>query len=102
MLPVNPDEALLTRAQTASKLTEAGFPVKPGTLATKASRGGGPAYELFGKKPLYRWGTALAWARSRLSAPNRTSSEHRAQVALPKVEHVSLGSVDVAETKPAP
>ena len=53
-----------------------GFPTKPSTLATKATRGGGPPYELWGKKPIYTWGTSLAWAKSRLSAPRTNSSEH--------------------------
>jgi hypothetical protein len=69
------DETLLTRACTAAALTEAGFPVSPATLATKATRGGGPPYQLFGRKPLYRWGAALAWARSRLSKPVTSTSE---------------------------
>ncbi len=72
-----PDDhnALLTREQTAKALTAAGFPVRCATLATKATRGGGPPYQLFGSKPLYRWGEALAWAKSRLSAPRRSTSE---------------------------
>ena len=70
----NPD-ALLTRTATATALTAAGYPVKPATLATKASRGGGPPYRLFGVRPLYRWGDALTWAQSRLSAPQCSTSE---------------------------
>lgn len=73
-IPTNPD-ALLTRDQNAAALTEAGYPITTATLATKATRGGGPAYQLFGKKPLYRWGVSLAWAQSRLSAPRRSTSE---------------------------
>jgi hypothetical protein len=72
--PENPD-ALLTRVQTAKALTEAGFPTAPATLATKASRGGGPPYQLFGQRVLYQWSTALAWARSRLSEPRCSSAE---------------------------
>jgi hypothetical protein len=75
LLPDNPD-ASLTRAQTASALTECGYPVKTSTLATKASRGGGPPYALFGARPLYRWGDSLDWAKSRLSLPRTNSSEH--------------------------
>ncbi len=68
-VPESPD-ALLPRAPTATALTAAGFPVSHATLATKATRGGGPPYKLFGRKPLYRWGDALAWAQSCLnSAP---------------------------------
>ena len=65
----------LTRKATAEALTAAGFPVSEKTLATKATRGGGPLYQLFGRKPLYRWGDALEWARSRLSKPIRSTSE---------------------------
>jgi hypothetical protein len=68
-------ENLLTRDQAAAALTAAGFPVKPKTLATKASRGGGPPFRRFGAKPLYKWGDCLEWARARLSAPMRSTSE---------------------------
>jgi hypothetical protein len=40
-----------------------------------ATRGGGPPYRLFGRKPLYRWADALERAKSRLSRPVRTTSE---------------------------
>ena len=69
------DDTLLTRDATAAALTTAGYPVKAKTLATKATRGGGPPYRLFGVRPLYRWGDALAWARERLSAPRSSTSE---------------------------
>jgi len=62
-------DTLLTRAVVAAELTRAGFPISPATLATKATRGGGPPYRLFGRRPLYEWGPALEWARGRLSAP---------------------------------
>lgn len=68
-------DARLTRNQTAAALTEAGYPVAAATLATKATRGGGPIYQLFGRKPLYRWGDALDWARERLSKPIRATCE---------------------------
>ena len=77
IMELKPD-ALLTRKTTAEALTAAGFPVKVGTLATKATRGGGPPYQLFGKKPLYRWADALAWAHSRLSQLRRSTSERNA------------------------
>jgi hypothetical protein len=74
LIPQDPD-ALLTRNAVAAALTAAGFPVKAATLATKATRGGSPPYQLFGSRPLYRWGDALEWAKSRLSAPRRSTSE---------------------------
>jgi hypothetical protein len=73
LIPQNPD-ALLTRDQTATALTEHGYPVKAKTLATKASRGGGPPYRLFGTRPLYHWGEALAWAKSRCTEPRFSSA----------------------------
>jgi hypothetical protein len=78
--PQNAD-ALLTRTAAAAALTEAGFPVKAATLATKATRGGGPPYQTFGAKPLYRWGDALAWARGRLSVPRHSTSERPGQIS---------------------
>ncbi len=80
MIPDDPNTRL-TRDATAAALTEAGFPISVETLATWASRppkGGGPAYQLFGPRALYQWGTTLAWAQSRLSLPHRTTSERDA------------------------
>lgn len=74
LIPQNPD-AQLTRDQTAAALTAVGFPVKAKTLATKATRGGGPPYRLFGTRPLYRWSDALEWAQGRCTEPRRSSSE---------------------------
>lgn len=39
------------------------------TLAKLASIGGGPAYMLAGRIPLYRLEDLDAWARSKISAP---------------------------------
>jgi hypothetical protein len=73
-IPVDP-HALLRRKAVAAALTEAGFPTAETTLATKAVRGGGPPYRLFGRVPLYRWADALAWAEGRLSPPRCSTSE---------------------------
>lgn len=76
-IPDTPD-ALLTRGRTAEALTEAGFPVKAKTLATKATRGGGPPYRKFGQRAIYRWGDALAWAEARVTAAFCNTSEQDA------------------------
>jgi hypothetical protein len=68
-IPESPD-ALLTRDQAAAALSESGFPVKPKTLAVRASRGGGPPYQLFGARALYRWRDLQLWAQSRLTVPS--------------------------------
>jgi hypothetical protein len=62
-------EDLLTREQTAAALTAAGYRVKEKTLSTKASRGGGPPYQLFNRRAVYRWADALAWAKGSLIKP---------------------------------
>lgn len=72
-IPENLD-ALMTRHHTAEALTDAGFPTKAATLATKASRGGGPPYHKYGSRVLYRWGNALAWAQKRLLGPRCNTS----------------------------
>src|SRR5687768_13292497 len=72
--PAHPD-TLLTREATAAALTAAGLPVASKTLATKATRGGGPPYSLFSGRALYRWGDALDWARARMTPPRRSTSE---------------------------
>jgi len=68
-------DRLLTREEAALALTEAGFPTKAKTLATKATRGGGPPYRLYSARALYRWGDVLDWARSRLTPIVRSTSE---------------------------
>jgi hypothetical protein len=67
---------LLRRRDTAKALSAAGFPTSEATLATKASRGGGPPYRSFGRIALYRWADALAWAEGKLSAPRCSTSEN--------------------------
>ncbi len=68
-------ETKLRRAPFAAALTAAGFPTSPSTLATMATRGGGPPFEKWGRYPLYTWGPGLAWAQARLSKPVSSTSE---------------------------
>ena len=70
-------DAKLTREETAEALTAAGYRTSPATLATKASRGGGPKYVLYNGRALYRFGDALEWAQASTSAPRTTASEGR-------------------------
>ena len=74
MKSIDPD-ALLTRGQLSDALRHLGFEVAPATLATKASRGGGPPYRHFGARVLYRWGDALAWAEAKLGPVVTSTSE---------------------------
>lgn len=72
-LPLDPD-SLLSRVATAQALNNNGYPIKPKTLATMASRGGGPPYRKWSKVVLYRWGDALQWAHARLTDPQVSTS----------------------------
>jgi hypothetical protein len=75
MTPDLPDtEALLRRSALAAALTAKGYPIATATLATQATRGGGPPYRSFGRAAIYRWGDALTWAEGRLSAPRCNTS----------------------------
>lgn len=64
-----------TRRQAAAELTAAGFPVAEATLATLATRGGGPPFQKFGRRVLYRRGATLDWAYSRVTSVRRNTSE---------------------------
>ena len=73
-IPTSPD-AKLRRKPAAEALTEAGYPTSPNTLATIATRGGGPPFYVFGKVAVYTWGDLLAWAQSRVSY--RCATQHQ-------------------------
>jgi hypothetical protein len=80
MIPNDPD-ALLNRTATSQALVESGFPVTVATLATAAVRGYGPPYKKFGRAALYKWDDALNWARARMSAPRRATSDQNIAAA---------------------
>jgi hypothetical protein len=71
----NSPGALLTRKKLAAALREFGYPISDKTLATKASRGGGPPFQRWGAIPLYIWGASLVWAQSRLGPVVTSTSE---------------------------
>lgn len=74
MIPTDLDTRL-KRREAASALTTAGYPISPATLATVASRGGGPVYRCFGRTVIYRWGDLLQRAEKRMTEPRRSTSE---------------------------
>jgi hypothetical protein len=63
-----PDD-LLTRRQTAEALSAAGYPTSAATLTKKACRGGGPPYEIYGARAIYRWDLCLKWAQENKRPP---------------------------------
>ena len=66
---------LLDRRAAADFLAERGFPCTPATLATLASRGGGPPFTKFGPRALYRPRDLIAWAQGKLSSPRLSTSK---------------------------
>jgi hypothetical protein len=72
---INDYERRLDRKQSAHFLTQRGYRTAPATLAKLASIGGGPSFESFGRKPLYREADLLAWARAKTTGPRLSTSD---------------------------
>ena len=70
-----PTTPLLDRKAAAEFLTLHGYRTAPATLAKYACIGGGPAYQSFGRRPLYAPADLLAWAQSRTSPPRLNTSQ---------------------------
>jgi hypothetical protein len=101
--PGAPDlDARLSRPELAAALTKAGFKMSPATLATKASRGGGPPMQKWGKSRVtYTWGSSLKWARDLLGDPVHSTSElARNGVSARSIS--DLTDYKHQETKPLP
>lgn len=73
---MQPDnERRLTRAEAAAFLGERGYRVAYATLNKYATVGGGPRFESFGRRPLYRPTELLAWVASKTTGPRRHTSD---------------------------
>ena len=73
-IPTNA-EALLTRKEVASALSEAGYRISASTIATRVANGQpNPPFKVFGRRALYRWSEALAWAQSQCIEPTRRAA----------------------------
>ena len=59
--------------QLLSGVDTRGYRTAPATLAKLASIGGGPTFESFGRKPLYREADLLAWAQAKTTGPRRST-----------------------------
>jgi hypothetical protein len=68
------DRRLDTR-QAAAFLVERGYRVAPATLNKLRCVGGGPEFELFGRRPLYTDATLLEWIKARTKGPRRSTSD---------------------------
>ena len=65
----------LDRREAAQVLTSHGYRTAPATLAKRACLGGGPVFESFGRRPLYREADLLAWAEAKTTGPRRSTSD---------------------------
>lgn len=65
----------LNRDKAAQFLDKIGLRISAATLATFASRGGGPNYTRFGKRAVYLEKDLLEWASERMSVAGKTHTE---------------------------
>ena len=65
---------LMDRAQAAEFLTSNGYRTARATLAKLAVTGNGPAYQKFGRRPLYLAADLLQWAQDRCGPTVRSTS----------------------------
>ena len=91
--PHTPDDlnAWLPRSAAAAALNATGYPISSETLATMASRGGGPKFSRWGSRALYRWRDLLEWAECdeanrHAARPNRFRRLTEARSPRPVVE----------------
>jgi hypothetical protein len=68
-------ERRLDRKEAAQFLTTRGYRTAHATLAKLACIGGGPVFQSFGRKPLYREADLLAWAQAKTTGPRRSTSD---------------------------
>ena len=69
-----------TRAASAF-LTERGYKTAPSALNKMRCVGGGPEFELFGRRPLYKETALLEWAQARTTPPLRSTSDSAGSTA---------------------
>src|SRR5262245_63142873 len=68
------DKRLNTR-QASEFLTASGYTTAPATLNKLRCIGGGPAFEKFGRRPLYSETSLLEWVESRTTHPLSSTSD---------------------------
>jgi hypothetical protein len=68
-------EPRLDTRQASIFLTELGYKTAPATLNKKRCVGGGPEFELFGRRPLYTESALLEWVQSHTTDSLRSSSD---------------------------
>jgi hypothetical protein len=74
-IPLGPDTYLPREKVPDALERELGLHTTKTSLATMATRGGGPKFRKFGPRAVYRWGDVVAWAEAKLSAPRGSTAE---------------------------
>ncbi len=90
------NERRLTRAEAAEFLSSRGFRVASSTLNKYASVGGGPAFESFGRKPLYKPADLLRWAAGKTARARFSTSERRVPLAEREIGLEAYNAPDAA------
>jgi len=65
----------LDQNEASKFLTDRGYRTAPTTLNKRRCIGGGPVYEMFGRRPLYTEEALLEWIAERTSKPRRSTSD---------------------------
>jgi hypothetical protein len=86
-IPTDPN-VRLRRAAAAKALTAAGYQISAATLASMATRGGGPRYRIFGHVVDYCWADLVEWAEGRVEHRGGTATKAAAAV-LGLTEHAA-------------
>jgi hypothetical protein len=68
-------ERRIDTRQASDFLIERGYKIAPATLNKKRCVGGGPEFELFGRRPLYTERALLEWVQSRTTDSLRSTSD---------------------------
>jgi hypothetical protein len=90
------DDQYLRRKQLADAFQTRGYPCTEKSLATRACRGNGPPYQLWGGRiPIYPWGNARAWAEANLSTLQCSTYEADLQCRL-ECRQIASAAVDDA------
>jgi hypothetical protein len=67
----------LDTRQASAFLNESGYTTAPATLNKLRCIGGGPAFEKFGRRPLYSETSLLEWVQARTTHPLRSTTDTR-------------------------
>ena len=69
------EQYYLTRGEAADYLTSRGLRISKNTLQKMATLGGGPDYQVFGNRAVYRPVALDSWAAARLGEPRSSTAE---------------------------